>query len=1108
MEIGLRKDLQYFDSEYALQSDSISKEKIYKTLLREHYAPLEKFVLFYEGDDTIAEDLCLRAIRNAVDSRKEFQGRTTARGWIYSHLIKSTRVRIYSRASLNKASAFFKNKFDSHEFGAESKHRNSTLKTVFSKNRGSKGWLYILGGLNIDEIAFATGISPDAAEREIQELTRQVGPALKVDYEGIFSKVDQASPIRKLGTAEIQALLDRNIFNEKRGFRKPTEMVWVAILLLFVIGGLVRNEFKVPQGSGQSLFPTPPPPTSTPIGGHPNGIRPDDARIFPYYREPELTQSGRYLLFSSNASDLVENDHNDSQDVFLFDLFLNQVELVSADPRGVPADGWSFNPSISSDGRWVVFASRARNLTGDPNLDCTLGESAHPCSNIYLKDRKTGSVERITVGLEGKGGDFNSLATAISGDGRWIGFWSQAQNLVDPTSQPGSGTCQNSSIRAYPCLDIFLIDRVTKEIIRIPIGRDPNRTGIQTELRFSRNGRWVLVSILGTDRIAQEIGGGNISDVYLFDRFSQSFEPVNLSSDGFPGNAPSQAANLSPDARYIVFSSISDNLVANDTNDAMDVFLRDREEGTTERVSLNSAGEQAEGSSGSTNIETLGYGNSTAVSSDGRFILFLSQANGLEGQPVPCASSGTGESCSYIMLRDRKLGTVSTLAAGNPSDTIYIFPRMSDDGSQAAYMQITPFCNDLCGDIWMVKPQEPAQVRLSNTLTDIKPSNFPWFGEISRVNQAGYVNAIAFSSTENLLATGTNGGRIGIWTYPELEFSHFLDGHLAPVTDIAFSPTGLMASASRGKDVLIWRVSENLNTRVLTLGQPRGEVLSIEFSPDGSLLAVGGTEGVQLWHIEIIGNKTTLRSGNFFNADHAHDIAFSPTGPYLAYIESRDTIAIQNLDTRKLVVRLGGHSEDILALEFSPDGRWLASGSQDERANLWWLGGNGVQIDDTMVLLHEELWQPDRVRDLAFDQSSNYLGIASEDGGVQFYALQANSWRPIEHAYFKGRFFTIKFAPDESQVVAAGNHGLVTFQTQPQKTKAPSGTTEMGFFVRQPTNSYSEEQLLLVEDGQAYEATTPLSRRFSLSTREFSSLTGLYVKVPRSSPEIQRTLDK
>src|SRR5262245_58071669 len=140
-----------------------------------------------------------------------------------------------------------------------------------------------------------------------------------------------------------------------------------------------------------------------------------------YSYEPVLSSDGRFVAFSSAATNLVPGDTNGAPDVFVVDRTTGAIERVSVDSTGAEGNGGSARVDLSSDGRFVVFSSSASNLVaGDTNN----------AMDIFVHDRSTGTTERVSVDSSGIEGDQESDTPSISDDGAIVVFMSAADNLV------------------------------------------------------------------------------------------------------------------------------------------------------------------------------------------------------------------------------------------------------------------------------------------------------------------------------------------------------------------------------------------------------------------------------------------------------------------------------------------------------------------------------------------------------------------------------------------------------------------------------------------------------------------------------------------------------
>jgi len=323
-----------------------------------------------------------------------------------------------------------------------------------------------------------------------------------------------------------------------------------------------------------------------------------------------ISADGRFLAYASVATNLVPGDTNALRDIFVFDRLTRTTERVSVASSGVQSNGTCTHPALSADGRFVAFDSQATNLVAG-------GAGGNLRWNVYVHDRVAGTTELVSVDSAGVEGIQSSDYAALSADGRFVAFMSLASNLV-------AGDTNFVD-------DVFVHDRQTGITERVSV----DSSGIQGDLpsqvpSISADGMRVAFQSAATNFV----GGVSSMNVFMHDRTSGSTVLVSQAAGGVPGNAQSSAPSLSANGRFVAFWSIASNLDPSDTNTSPDVFVHDLQSGTMERVSLSSAGAQA-------NAGSLG----PAISGDGRFVCFLSYASNL----VPNDTNGFED----IFVRDR-----------------------------------------------------------------------------------------------------------------------------------------------------------------------------------------------------------------------------------------------------------------------------------------------------------------------------------------------------------------------------------------------------------------------------------------------------------------------
>ena len=284
--------------------------------------------------------------------------------------------------------------------------------------------------------------------------------------------------------------------------------------------------------------------------------------------EPSINGDGRFVVFYSDAANLVPGDTNAAEDIFVHDRQAGTTERVSVSSNGTQGNGYSYSPSISEDGRFVAYYSDATNLVpGDTNV----------FEDIFVHDRQTGATERVSVSSGGGQGNLNSLNPAVNSDGRFVAFESGANNLVVADTNNGR--------------DVFVHDRQTGATERVSVssgGVQGNQSSLAPSI--SSDGRFVAFFSSADDLV---VGDTTVNfDVFVHDRQTRTTDRVSVSSSGTQGNLNSFSPSVSGDGRFVAFASDSDNLVAGDTNVNFDIFVHDRQTGTTERVSVSSSGTQ------------------------------------------------------------------------------------------------------------------------------------------------------------------------------------------------------------------------------------------------------------------------------------------------------------------------------------------------------------------------------------------------------------------------------------------------------------------------------------------------------------------------------------
>ena len=340
-----------------------------------------------------------------------------------------------------------------------------------------------------------------------------------------------------------------------------------------------------------------------------------------------MSPDGRYVVFTSSATDLVVSDGNGRSDVFVRDLQAGVTTMASSSTSGAAGDESSTGVAISSDGRYVLFESDASNFAaGDAGIDL----------DVFRRDLQTGTTELVSVNRDGSdGGNAWSGARAMSPNGRFVLFWSQASNLV--TTPDGNASA-----------DVFVRDLqagVTTLVSITSAGTATAEAGA-TPAAISDNGRYVAFYSYANDLVG---GDADSTDVFVRDLQTATTTLVSVDGNGAKGNANSYLFGglMSADGRFVLFGSYASNLAAGDVNGAFDVFLRDRQLGTTTLVSAAAGGQPGDSISGG-----------EALTEDGRLVVLTSNATDL----VPGDLNGWDD----VFVRDTLAATTVLASARGP----------------------------------------------------------------------------------------------------------------------------------------------------------------------------------------------------------------------------------------------------------------------------------------------------------------------------------------------------------------------------------------------------------------------------------------------------------
>jgi Tol biopolymer transport system component len=318
-----------------------------------------------------------------------------------------------------------------------------------------------------------------------------------------------------------------------------------------------------------------------------------------------VSGDGRYVAFDSDADNLSPIDDKTVADVFRRDTVTNATILVTREdgPNGVPASGAA--PTISADGGVVAFQSQDDTLSV---IDDDL------LLNLFVRDIGAGTTTLVSRpdGLGVTPQDKSSFIPVISGDGRHVAFESDANNLT-PDAVPAS---RDIFVRDVGLGTTTLVSRATG-----PTGAAGD--GASNDPSISEDGRYVAFKSASANLSGEDIDP--VEDVFVRDLVAGTTTLVSRATGaaGAAGDAASEQPSISDDGRYVSFMSAATNLSTEDADPVVDIFVRDLVAGTTTLASRTSGAAGAGGDADS---------QFAAISGDGRYVAFPSEADNLSAE--------------------------------------------------------------------------------------------------------------------------------------------------------------------------------------------------------------------------------------------------------------------------------------------------------------------------------------------------------------------------------------------------------------------------------------------------------------------------------------------
>ncbi len=480
---------------------------------------------------------------------------------------------------------------------------------------------------------------------------------------------------------------------------------------------------------------------------------------------PSLSDDGRFVAFTGSGF---------GSQIFVRDLQTNVLFTASSDAEGNIANDRSSNASMSGNGEFVSFTSRATNLVGDD----TNGDA-----DIFVKNLKSGSIVRATTDKNGSEVQFSISPddSSLSSTGRYTVFDAYGRLVADQDRLDG----------------IYVKDTESQNVVIASTDASGNQTmsGSYLSPSISDDGRFVAFVSNDNNLVANDTNG---YDLFVKDLTTQSIVRANVDADGNQANSGfAFGAVMAGNGRYVAFTSSATNLVPNDTDKRDDVFVKDLETGAIVRASTDANGNEGDGSSG----YIAGVPRSSfSISNDGRFVAFDSSSDNL----VP---NDTG--LVDIFVKDLKTGAISrvnTDADGNPANNLSTGASISGDGRfiafQSSASNLVPGDSGVSVDVFVVanplydndtaEPPPPfndAPVQQNFIGASIRLADFAYY---STPTQAIEDNWLPINSLDLQKIAGFSNGVHSGFPLPLLDtsahaYAGILDG--VPTVAIAFKGT-------------------------------------------------------------------------------------------------------------------------------------------------------------------------------------------------------------------------------------------------------------------------------------------------------------------------------
>jgi hypothetical protein len=547
---------------------------------------------------------------------------------------------------------------------------------------------------------------------------------------------------------------------------------------------------------------------------------------------PALAGNGRYVAFSSAATNLIVGDVNGFEDIFIVDTLTGAISLQSVSAAGVQANGSSFRPAVSHTGRYLVFESSATNLVA--------GGTTPGITHVYLRDRDVsgsgtfdtpGNTSTTLVDVSGAtAGNANATQGQISADGRYVAFASRATNLAAGATTAGR---QHIYVRDLTAGTTTIVSIGTGGVEANADSRNPSinrNTGVAAGV--TADGRYIAFGSEATNLVAADTNG--VSDVFVYDRVAATTIRASVSTADAQATDPTDTAvtgsrlgslnpSISATGRYVVFASLANNLARGDAvgqyvaggsgNGSLNIYVRDRDvsdNGTydtagdvlTTNVSVNRFGYQS--------LRVLGVQSTAAadifpvISADGRWVAFPFDAEG---------ASGLVHSTTNQLSPD-----------ANTARDVVVFDRRTNQLPGSATPPTVSITNPGAGSSALV-----------NTAINVTASATTTTGVVSTVQF--FVNGVSIGSSAVFPYSATwTPTAVGSYTLSALVTDSFGNIGVSPNITVAINAAPSVGITAPTASATITAGTAQTITAVAAASNPGATIASVQFFVNGSAL--------------------------------------------------------------------------------------------------------------------------------------------------------------------------------------------------------------------------------------------------------------------------------